>query len=515
MSRGHLPSGARRSYSPLSRPPAAPPPPFATSTAPRPPTAPATEPAMPRVPHLPRRGAEAPRCLRATALALLALLSFAALLGWRPSASASLPAFATRHATCRGVVARRSSPPDLMLRVRELLPSVWEARHPAALTPDAEALALGRALELARAAALCNHTLRPSRLREKTFAILLHSLVGVQLHALATPGLAVLSPPLRAFGTGCPPNGTWACFARPLSACDATPSRRAHEAVDLRDRLAPLQLRSEYALRGDAVLPAAWRHRGLFWNVAQLLRHLLRPSARVRRAASAARRRLGLEGAPPPVLALHVRHATPCAPRLAWGRRRTCDPLDAYLPSVERLAATYGYASLFVVSEEAATLRQARNSSRLRRFHLITALEARRPRVGKGRAADAPPPRDGKELGTQFVVLALLLAECEGLVGKFGHHLPRLVYALMAARHPTRDCLQPFVSLDVPWCFGLNCDLASWLPPSAPAGAPFTPFAGLPEAARYVSGSMLRLRTPPRKSSRRSAARRREAEGTE
>ncbi len=124
---------------------------------------------------------------------------------------------------------------------------------------------------------------------------------------------------------------------------------------------------------------------------------------------------------------------------------------------------------------------------------MVTALESHRPLSPKDmrQASHAVP---GRELGTRFVVLALLLAECEGFVGKFSNHMSRLVYALMAARHPTGDCLQPFVSLDAPWCFGLNCDLTSWMPPAAPIGS-HAKFSGLSKGAVYTSGSMLRLRT--------------------
>ena len=217
------------------------------------------------------------------------------------------------------------------------------------------------------------------------------------------------------------------------------------------------------------------------------------------RALAIARRRIGLDTTPQPVLALHIRSPAPCEPHLAWGRKRTSDPLSAYLPSVGRLRAKYGYATIFVVTDDWPTLLQVQNASPPN-LHVVTALESHRPRAVRGKRVpkslgDQPL---GQELGTRFMVLALLMAECEGLVGKFSSHLARLVYALMAAKHPTGDCLQPFVSLDIPWCFGLNCDLASWLPPAqASLGSTPEPFEGLLETVRYMSGSMLRMRTSP------------------
>ena len=55
-----------------------------------------------------------------------------------------------------------------------------------------------------------------------------------------------------------------------------------------------------------------------------------------------------------------------------------------------------------------------------------------------------------------FLIDAALLGECHGFVGKFSSSLSRLAYSLMATRGGV-DCLQPFVSLDIPWCFGLAC----------------------------------------------------------
>ena len=50
-----------------------------------------------------------------------------------------------------------------------------------------------------------------------------------------------------------------------------------------------------------------------------------------------------------------------------------------------------------------------------------------------------------------FMVDTQLLAECDGLVGKFTSNMDRVVYALMAGR---ARCHRPFVSLDAPFCFG-------------------------------------------------------------
>eukprot|EP00965_Chrysotila_dentata_P214717 6188344-Pleurochrysis_carterae.AAC.2 len=52
---------------------------------------------------------------------------------------------------------------------------------------------------------------------------------------------------------------------------------------------------------------------------------------RFAKALANAKLALRLNDAETPVLAVHVKHAAPCAPHLAWGRKRTCDPLKTYL----------------------------------------------------------------------------------------------------------------------------------------------------------------------------------------
>ena len=50
-----------------------------------------------------------------------------------------------------------------------------------------------------------------------------------------------------------------------------------------------------------------------------------------------------------------------------------------------------------------------------------------------------------------FMTDVQLLADCDGLVGKFTSNMDRVVYALMAGR---ARCHRPFVSLDAAFCFG-------------------------------------------------------------
>ena len=62
---------------------------------------------------------------------------------------------------------------------------------------------------------------------------------------------------------------------------------------------------------------------------------------------------------PRPILAVHIRRAEPCAAYTALGRKRTCDPLSAYVPHVREMTRLYGYRSVLLVTDSAAVLANA------------------------------------------------------------------------------------------------------------------------------------------------------------
>ena len=68
---------------------------------------------------------------------------------------------------------------------------------------------------------------------------------------------------------------------------------------------------------------------------------------------------------------------------------------------------------------------------------------------------DASEAEYGYERALDFLVDVHLIGRCDGFVGKFSSNRDRMGYALMAARPPFS--LRPYVSLDIPWCFGLAC----------------------------------------------------------
>lgn len=197
-------------------------------------------------------------------------------------------------------------------------------------------------------------------------------------------------------------------------------------------------------------------------------------------------------------LGVHIRRSDSCMPYTVFGRRRSCDPLASYTPHVHRLAARYGYTQVYLVADSVGVIDNAsaafaplrvlvRSDARdaARRAHAareadakaVAALRARRrstaatPRGeihnASTQVASLPDMlyeeslhgggrMDGDERVLDFLVDVHLLGECDGIVGKFSSHLSRAAYALMAVRGGV-DCLRPYVSLDVPWCFGLGC----------------------------------------------------------
>ena len=71
---------------------------------------------------------------------------------------------------------------------------------------------------------------------------------------------------------------------------------------------------------------------------------------------------------------------------------------------------------------------------------------------------------DGASVAVAALVDIILLASCDGLIGKFSSNMFRIAYALASVRAPKIPvrrtsppdaplvCLPPYVSLDHPWC---------------------------------------------------------------
>lgn len=117
-----------------------------------------------------------------------------------------------------------------------------------------------------------------------------------------------------------------------------------------RDQTTPR--RYEYTHGERDALPGQWGSRGLFWLVSHSWRLMMRPSEAVRRHLRTHLTQLRLnKDRSRPVLAVHIRRAEACAPYIVFGRKRTCDPLAAYVTPVRALASQYGYGALLLVTD--------------------------------------------------------------------------------------------------------------------------------------------------------------------
>jgi len=168
-----------------------------------------------------------------------------------------------------------------------------------------------------------------------------------------------------------------------------------------------------------------------------------------------------------PTLGVHVPDGFACASYRLFGRRRKCEPLSAFVPAVRELARQFGFRSVVLVTDSPAVLANA--TAELAPLPVFTRSDAvsaaRRADEARQTGAWAARPMSKHQTDEQaadayaraadFVVDVLLLARtCSGFVGKFSSVLSRTAYSLMAARC---DCLHPFISIDIPWCFGLGC----------------------------------------------------------
>jgi hypothetical protein len=112
----------------------------------------------------------------------------------------------------------------------------------------------------------------------------------------------------------------------------------------------------------------------------------------------------------------------------------------------------YGYRSVYLATDDAATAASAARQYPNVRW-LIRQGNFNRTAQGKEKwqveERIAKGQVDGFEDMMEALVDILLLADCQGLVGKFTSNIDRVAYSLMSAKGA--GCLRPFVSLDAPW----------------------------------------------------------------
>ena len=197
------------------------------------------------------------------------------------------------------------------------------------------------------------------------------------------------------------------------------------------------------------------------------------------------------------MLAVHIRKSSPCRPYIVFGRKRTCDPLGAYIPHVRSLASRYGYRSVLLVTDSEDVLlnasaafaplrvlvrtdahEAARRATDARLVHEALVQDARRMRAAGSRPArgdggDGGTLRNntrgagggggisvgfseggisgggigstgsgrsaGHDRSSDFLLNALLMAECDGYVG--GHGSGAMPHTLSSIwRHVYMHC---------------------------------------------------------------------------
>lgn len=206
----------------------------------------------------------------------------------------------------------------------------------------------------------------------------------------------------------------------------------------------------------DDMLPEEYADRGLFFNVAHIAKHMLRPSAAMQKRLKKVKKRLGWPKRTTPVLALHVRKGDAC---LAVNNEhnfygRQCDPLSHYMPSVNLLAEKYKIKHIYLATDDDKVRENTKQYPQYTwMFEKKSLHSQRRTHVLKYLPIEKAlryQVIDPFEEGASYLTDLFLMSEAHALVGKFTSNLDRLVYSRMAAQG---DCLRPFVSLDSGWCF--------------------------------------------------------------
>ena len=252
----------------------------------------------------------------------------------------------------------------------------------------------------------------------------------------------------------------WSCHFERLGPSKCEPASVRHPRV-----LFNLPEQRREGLSDAHSLPARFQHLGSFFWVSQLTSRLLKPKrfGRLRAMLRAAVRESGLLAAlskHSPVIGMHVRHGDACMKSETSRTARSCEPLSAYMSTIEPYAAAIGASTIFIATDSERVLADARSQFPGFTFLHIpnvtrTGLTTPAPtevldEVIKRRARTGVGVERTQHDALTAAVDALLLARCDVLVGKFSSGLFRAAYALAAARRG--GALPPFVSLDAPWC---------------------------------------------------------------
>ena len=155
-----------------------------------------------------------------------------------------------------------------------------------------------------------------------------------------------------------------------------------------------------------------------------------------------------------PIVGLHVRHGDSCRPDEVIRAKRNCTPLSRYM---EVVRAKFPSARTIYLATDSSTVVRMSRSYKSYKFIMIPGV-FRTEHSSKSELWDAKIWRrmfwhqtDATERDVKVTLVDVkLLSMCDYFVGKFSSNLFRLAYSLSSA---DCDCIKPYVSLDVPWCF--------------------------------------------------------------
>jgi hypothetical protein len=197
----------------------------------------------------------------------------------------------------------------------------------------------------------------------------------------------------------------------------------------------------------------------LFHFVSTLSGFIFRPNAVMRRAAAAAQDKIGL---PRRYLAVHVRNGDFCIAHTVTSDRKQCHSLPSFAEALQRLASAYSLYDVYLATDNADAIgtMQALSPDLVfywrqdvdRDFMVVTADDIERREIFLEQRLFRADLRTRQRHLQDIMVDILLLAGSEAFVGHFSSNVSRLVVAL--GTFLRGGTLMPFVSLDIPWCWG-------------------------------------------------------------
>jgi hypothetical protein len=122
-----------------------------------------------------------------------------------------------------------------------------------------------------------------------------------------------------------------------------------------------MPMRNSYMKTGSRVLPKLYRKQGLFWLVSHLTAFIMRPNTRLAAEIEATKQRLGWRQQQQHggIMGVHIRHGDSCG-HDGTRTARTCSQLANYMHHARRVRKQYGIRSIFIASDSAAVIRQAK-----------------------------------------------------------------------------------------------------------------------------------------------------------